>query len=118
MGGFSDRFERRVIPRWHESQATSLAKEARTLQQVEIKPPTGGDTLQVELERTRTVGVAADALNVAVVVGNEGMAQQAAAILLEHAETLPVPLVSMAKQALGMPPEELEPISVGQLHAK
>lgn len=106
MAGFSDRFERRVLPRWHESANDTLIRESRSLMQGAPRFILGGSDLQAELQRTHSVGVATDALNVSIIIGNKEMAQEAAGIIMENAEALPVPLVSMAKGALGIPPEE------------
>lgn len=81
MAAFSDKFERSVIPRWHDSLAHSFNHEAQSLKAV--VRPFAPDTSEIrqELLATGTLAVAVDALNVAVAASDNEMALLAAEII-------------------------------------
>lgn len=107
MAGFSDRFERRIVPRWHTSGETTLSREALSLKTRQPAARIDTDEAKEELARTPTAGVATDVLNVAVAAGDAELAEQAAGIVMAHAKHLPAPVIEMARKAKGLPPEEI-----------
>lgn len=107
MAGFSDRFERRIVPRWHTSDDSTLAREAQSLKKTAVASALDTREAREELARNPAVGVATDALNVAIAARDPELAEQAAEIVIAHAATLPGPVVEMAKKAKGLPPDEI-----------
>ena len=107
MAGFTDQFERRVIPRWHDSQDGVLHKESMSLRAAASSFAPDTQVIREELERTRSLGVAVDALNVGIAAGDQAIAELAARIIDEHRSGLPVPVTEMADRVLGRPTNEL-----------
>lgn len=108
MSTFSDRFDRQVIPSWHDSQDRSLREESASLR--EQPPPSfkaDVENIREELTRTRSIGVAVDALNVAIVAGDRALADYAALIINDARTELPAPVVQIADQVLGRVSDDL-----------
>jgi len=108
MKSFSDRFDRQVIPGWHDSKARALGSEAGSL--VPRSSPSltvNVETIREELNRTRSIGVAVDALNVALVAPDGELASAAASIIDEKRSDLPKPVVDVADRVLGRTSNEL-----------
>ncbi len=107
MAAFSDKFERSVIPRWHDSLAHSFNHEAQSLKAV--VRPFAPDTSEIrqELLATGTLAVAVDALNVAVAASDNEMALLAAEIIQTRGAGLPSPVVATARKVLGLGQHEL-----------
>lgn len=108
MKSFSDRFDRQVIPGWHDSKAKALGSEAGSLVP-RTSPSLAVDveTIREELDRTKSLGVAVDALNVALVASNGELASAAASIIDKKRTELPKTVVDLADRVLGRIPNEL-----------
>ena len=107
MTGFTEKFQRNVVPRWHDSRSAEFTVETRSLKE---RPPIFmPDTAEIrqELIDTGTLGVAVDALNAAIVASDHEMAAMAAEIIHTRGAGLPNPIVTTARTVLGIGQSEL-----------
>lgn len=88
---FTDRLDRQVIPRWRESNAVSETHEILPLKDRKTSPNFEPDVVRVkaELATSPTVGIAADALGIAILAGDKELADQARDFLSKHSDDLP-----------------------------
>lgn len=105
--GFSEKFQRNVVPRWHDSRSPCFTVESRSLKTVTpvLRPDTS--EMRAELLATQSVGVAVDALNAAIVAGDQDMARMAAEIVHKRGAQLPLPIIETARTVLDLGQPEL-----------
>ena len=115
MVAFSDKFQRSVIPRWHSSQDHGFNHEAQSLNSVARSFAPDTSAIRQELLETGSLGVAVDALNVAVTANDKETALLAAKIICERGNFLPDPIIETARSVLGLGQDEL-PIIQPFLH--
>lgn len=115
MAAFSDNFQRRVIPSWHDSREQELHQESASLRPVNPRSQQDNSGVRNELLQTPTLGIAVDALNASIAAGDHDTAKIAAEIVHGRGAGLPDPVREMARRVLDVGEADL-PIIQPFLH--
>ncbi|MBB5392774.1 MULTISPECIES: lipopolysaccharide assembly protein LapB [unclassified Herbaspirillum] len=111
MSGFSENSERRVLPLWRAAAAAAKSSEIQPLPSTEVQRAHLGpavndlNDLLEDFSAKPSIGLAADAINNAVLSGQKDKAIDAASFVLKH-DHVPAPLRRLAKKILGEVPEQ------------
>lgn len=106
MSGFDENSERRVLPLWRSSASAAKSSELQPLPNDKVAPdvtrtiPSDLDEVLEDFKKNPTVGVAADAINIAVLSDRRDDARAAAAFILQS-KHIPLPLIKLARGITG-----------------
>jgi hypothetical protein len=111
MSGFDENSERRVLPLWRSAYSAAKSSELQPLPSTQVAPatfalsPSDLDDLLKDFSTNPSIGVAADAINSAVLSDRMEDAREPAAFILKSSH-IPVTLRKLAQKIIGEVCEE------------